>query len=176
MAKRRRAEPDETNGEILQNEGENGKTSLLNIAKQDQFDWLCSTRLQKTSTYCSSEKKTIANECRSHRAISLMPHATKCLLKTVQRRIRSNPENESVEERFGFRSGTSEGIFTLQTLCERAVEMQNEVFICFVDYEKMFDEELLEGQNVGRNNIIIKNLYWTHKVAARVDGQISSAE
>lgn len=59
MAKRRRAEPDETNGEILQNEGENGKTSLLNIAKQDQFDWLCSTRLQKTSTYCSSEKQKL---------------------------------------------------------------------------------------------------------------------
>lgn len=176
MAKRRRAEPDETNGEILQNEGENGKTSLLTLLNKINSTGYVPHDSRKPLHIALPKKKTIANECRSHRAISLMPHATKCLLKTVQRRIRSNPENESVEERFGFRSGTSEGIFTLQTLCERAVEMQNEVFICFVDYEKMFDEELLEGQNVGRNNIIIKNLYWTHKVAARVDGQISSAE
>lgn len=62
--------------------------------------------------------------------ISLMPHAMKFLLKIIQR-ILYNLEKETAEEQFGFRSssGTTEGISTLQTLCERAAEMQNEVYL-----------------------------------------------
>lgn len=91
----------------------------------------------------------------------------KLLPKIIQRRIRSNLEYKIAEEQFGFRSGNgiTEGIFTLQTLCERAIEMQSEVFISFMDYEKAFDKvqhknmkELL-GQNIDKNNRIIKSLY-----------------
>lgn len=112
-------------------------------------------------------QKASSNEFKDCRTIRLMPHSMKLLPKIIQRRIRPNLEYKTAEEQFGFRSGngTTEGIFTLQTLCERAIEMQSEVFISFIDYEKAFDKvqhknmkELL-GQNIDKNNRIIKSLY-----------------
>ena len=41
----------------------------------------------------------------------------------------------------GFRpgTGTREGIFILRTICERATDVQKDVYICFIDYTKPFD-------------------------------------
>ena len=34
---------------------------------------------------------------------------------------------------------TREGISNLQTICERAADVQKDVYICFIDYTKAFD-------------------------------------
>ena len=34
---------------------------------------------------------------------------------------------------------TREGIFSLRILSERALQMQKDVYVCFVDFEKAFD-------------------------------------
>ena len=33
-----------------------------------------------------------------------------------------------------------EGIFNLRSICERALEVGKEVYICFIDYSKAFDK------------------------------------
>ena len=35
--------------------------------------------------------------------------------------------------------GTREAIGVMRTLCERSLEHSNDLFICFVDFEKAFD-------------------------------------
>ena len=42
---------------------------------------------------------------------------------------------------FGFRKGcgTREAIVVMRVLCERSLEHGNDVFVCFVDFEKAFD-------------------------------------
>jgi len=35
--------------------------------------------------------------------------------------------------------GTRNAIFILRMLSERAIEMQKDLFVCFIDYEKAFD-------------------------------------
>jgi len=44
-------------------------------------------------------------------------------------------------QRLGFRKGrvTREAIGVSRTLCERSIEHDQEVYICFVDFEKAFD-------------------------------------
>ena len=41
----------------------------------------------------------------------------------------------------GFRpgTGTREGIFDLRTICEKATDVQKDVYICLIDYTKAFD-------------------------------------
>ena len=41
----------------------------------------------------------------------------------------------------GFRpgTGTREGVFNLRTICERATDVQKDVYKCFIDYTKAFD-------------------------------------
>ena len=53
-------------------------------------------------------------------------------------------------------------------LTERAIEMQRDVYACFIDYVKAFDKvrhepliEMLEALDIdGKDIELIKNLYW----------------
>ena len=42
---------------------------------------------------------------------------------------------------FGFRKGcgTRDAIGVMRMLCERSLELNNDVYVCFVDFEKAFD-------------------------------------
>ena len=67
-------------------------------------------------------------------------------------------------------------------MCEQAIEMQRELYLCFIDYEKAFDKvqhekmiKLLDNQNIGQENIrIIRNLYWTQEAALKIEDCISN--
>ena len=79
---------------------------------------------------------------------------------------------------FGFRRGcgTREAIGVMRTLCERSLEHDNDVFICFVDFEKAFDRvdwtkllQILKGLGVDwRDRRSIANLYLYHKSVVKV--------
>jgi len=45
--------------------------------------------------------------------------------------------------------GTRNAIFLLRTLSERSIEMQKDLYVCFVDYVKAFDKN--PTQNIDRN-------------------------
>ena len=102
--------------------------------------WYIRTELDK-SIFITIPKKAKAQVYSEFRTISLMSHVTKLLLKIIQQRLASKINQECCNLQSGFRQGigTREGIFNLRTILERAIEVQQGVYICFVDYTKAFD-------------------------------------
>ena len=54
--------------------------------------------------------------------------------------VRKIKENLT-RDQYGFRSwkGTTNAMFALYMIIERVVEKQNDLYLCFVDFEKAFD-------------------------------------
>ena len=129
-------------------------------------------------------KKPGATDCELHRTISLMSHVTKLLLRIIMMRVRNKINPEIAEEQCGFveGKGTTNAIFTLRTLIERALEIQKDIYLCFIDYTKAFDrvrhdeiiKELTKLKIDGKDLRIIKNMYWEQTAAMRVEGEISA--
>ena len=79
---------------------------------------------------------------------------------------------------FGFlkKTGTREAIFTLRMLGERYLQIQRDVYLYFIDYEKAFDKVQHEGiiqalnkHNFGKEYVqLIKNLYCNQNVAVQI--------
>ena len=78
--------------------------------------------------------------------------------------------------------GTANVIFILRTLIERALEIQKDVYLYFIDYTKAFDrvrqdeiiKELTKFRIDGKDLRIIKNMYWEQTAAMQVEGEISA--
>ena len=71
-----------------------------------------------------------------------MSHVTKLLLKIIQQRMANKIDKEVSRLQSGFRpgTGTREGIFNLQTICERATDVQKDVYICLSIAQKILIE------------------------------------
>ena len=84
----------------------------------------------------------------------------------------------------GFKSGTGtrEGIFNLRTICERSLEVQKNVYICFIDYTKAFDRvkhtkmiECLQEIGIDDKDLqIITKLYWEQTAVVRTGSRVTS--
>ena len=63
------------------------------------------------------------------------------MLRILTKRIEAKAIDFIGKTQFGFRKGcgTREAIGVMRMLCERSLEMDNDVFVCFVDFEKAFD-------------------------------------
>ena len=87
-------------------------------------------------------KKAGDTKCEQYRTISLMSHVTKLIIRVLLKRIRGCTADEVAEEQYGFTpdKGTCNAIFLLRILAERSIQMQKNVFICFLDYVKAFDK------------------------------------
>ena len=78
--------------------------------------------------------------------------------------------------------GTRNAIYILRTLAERAIEMQRDILLCFIDYSKAFDRvkhkelmQMLSELDVdGKDLRLIRNLYWDQKAAIKIGDQISN--
>ena len=135
------------------------------------------------SVYITLPKQPRATDCSNYRTISLMPHALKIFLKVIQDRISNKIDKEVGETQFGFRpgSGTREGIFCFNILAQKHIEVNEDLFTCFIDYSKAFDrvhhEQLikcLERIGIdGKDIRIIANLYWHQKAAIRINNELS---
>ena len=66
-----------------------------------------------------------------------MSQMAKMILKLIESRIEEHVD----DAHFGFRKdkGTSNAIFVLRTVTERAIEKQKDLFLCFADCERAFD-------------------------------------
>ena len=134
------------------------------------------------SVYIPLPKKPGTIDCENHRTISLMSHISKFFLKIILKRMQNKIKREIADEQCGFveDSGTSNAIYILRTLTERSIEVQKDLYLCFIDYTKAFDkvnhEELihiLEHLNIdGKDLRIIKNLYWQQTAAIKVGNEI----
>ena len=81
-------------------------------------------------------KKPGEIECELHCTISLMSHIIKLILRIIMRRARSKINPEIGEQHCGFveDAGTRNAIFMVRMLSERAIKMQKELYMCFIDY------------------------------------------
>ena len=138
----------------------------------------------RKSIFLPIPEKPKAQNCTDFRTISLMSHVTKLLLKIIQIRIKDRIDKEISKLQSGFTParGTREGIFNIRTICERAIEVGKDVYICFVDYSKVFDmvkhskmTECLKKIGLdGKDLQIITKLYWDQTVAVRTESRVST--
>src|SRR5260221_14745718 len=100
------------------------------------------------------------------------------MLKILTKRIETKAKDFIGSNQFGFRKGcgTREAIGVLRMLCERSIENDNKVYICFVDFEKAFDRvnwlkmmKVLKNIRVDwRHRRMIKELYLQQETVVRV--------
>jgi len=92
-------------------------------------------------------------------------HVVKILLRVLMRRTRNKTRPEISKLQCGFveDSGTRNAIFMIRMLSERAIEMQRNLFLCFIDYSKAFDNvkherllEMLEDIQIDGKDLRIK--------------------
>ena len=120
-------------------------------------------------------------DCELYRTISLMSHLTKVLLRIIMARMRKSLRPEKVQFGFVPDKSTRNAIFTLSMLAERCIEMQKDLYLCFIDYSKAFDKvrheklfNILEHQDIdGKDLRVIRNLYWDQSAAVRIGGELS---
>ena len=133
----------------------------------------------KKSIYIPIYKKGDQKECGNYRTIALISHASKILLKVLQKRLEAFLIPELPIEQAGFRRGrgTRDHISNLRWLMERARDNQRELFMCFIDYKKAFDcvdhqrlWNTLKGMGVPEHLIVmLSNLYTNQEATIRTE-------
>jgi len=73
--------------------------------------------------------------------ISLIAHTAKMIAKILRRSIERKIEDVLGEDHFGFRrgKGTTDAIGMMRIIAERTLEIDEELCICFTDWQKAFD-------------------------------------
>ena len=70
----------------------------------------------------------------------------------------------------------------IRTLKERAIEIQKDLYLCFIDYTKAFDKlrheeimSILDSLNIdGKDLRIVRNIYWEQTAAMRIGNGLSA--
>ena len=133
----------------------------------------------RDNIFVTIPKQPGTTECGKHRTISIMSQMGKIPLRVLNARIKGNIQENVESVQYGFRKGkgTRNAMFILRMIIERAVEMQRNVYLCFVDFQKAFDTveheqlmALLQRIGIdGKDLRLIVNLYWDQRAAVRVD-------
>lgn len=135
-------------------------------------DWLL-------SIFTPLPKKANAKSCGDHRMISVMSHFLKVFLKIIQKRICNKIEENISDTQFGFRAGlgTRDALVAVQVLVQRCIDVKVDVHMCFIDFEKAFDNvnhakliNILKSIGIDGNDIkFIENLYWKQKAKIKIN-------
>ena len=82
-------------------------------------------------------KKGNAKECSNYHTIALISHASKVMLKILQRRLQQSVNRELPDVQAGFRKGrgTRDQIANIRWIMEKAREFQKNIYFCFIDYQ-----------------------------------------
>ena len=170
--------------EILKNLGEHATKELIGICQEIYVTGIWPEDFLQ-SLIVPIEKKRNATNCEDYRTISLLSHASKIMLKVVHRRLEGRMETLHFlgEDQYEFRrgKGTREAIGALRVISERSIEHGNDLYICFVDYEKAFDRvdwtklmNTLKRLGVDwRDRQLITNLYMGQSFSIRINGEKS---
>lgn len=107
----------------------------------------------------------------------------KVILKVILERMRNKIKLEIARTQTGFIAGkgTRNAIFMLRTIIERNIDINKEIYLCFVDYSKAFDSvihekliQLLKQLNIDSKDIrLIQQLYWMQSSAIRMENKVS---
>ena len=125
------------------------------------------------------KKKTQATKCSNHRTISLIAHTAKIIAKILRRRIERKIEDVLGEDQFGFRrgKGTKDAIGMIRIIVERTLEIEEELCVCFIDWQKAFDRvnwtklmQILNRSGIDwHERRLISKLYMDQRVKIRLD-------
>ena len=87
------------------------------------------------------QNKGNAKECSNSCIIILISHASKAILKILQARLQQymNRELQDVQAVFRKGRGTRDKIVNIHRIMEKAKELQENIYFCFIDYTKAFD-------------------------------------
>ena len=87
------------------------------------------------STFISIPKKSSAVDCENFRTISIINHVTEVILRVIMLRISNKIHPKISTEQYGFMKdkGTKNTIFVLRMLSKRAIQMQQTMYLCFID-------------------------------------------
>jgi len=118
-------------------------------------------------TMIALKKKPQATKCSEHRTVSLITHTIKILAKILRRMIERKIEDVLGEDQFGFRrgKGTRIAIGMLRIISEQTLEIDVELCVCFINWQKAFDRVIwtkliIKGTGIDwRERILISNLY-----------------
>ena len=101
--------------------------------QQWPWDW-------KRSVFIPIPKKGSAKECSNYHRIALISHASKVMLKILQRRLQQYMKRELPDVQTGFREGrrTRAQIANSCWIIEKARKFQKNIYLCFTDYAKAF--------------------------------------
>jgi len=130
-------------------------------------------------TMIALKKKPQATKCSDHRTISLIAHTAKIVAKILRRRTEKKIEGVLGEDQFGFRrgKGTRDAIGMLRIISERTLEIDEELSVCFIDWQKAFDRvnwtklmQILKEIDIDwREKKLISNLYMAQSVKVRLN-------
>lgn len=131
-------------------------------------------------------KKAKATKCEEHRILSLMSHVLTLLLKIILRRnefLEEEITNQRSSKCVYQRKGIREGISNLHTISERCTDLNEDVFACFIDYEKALDrvnhknmvECLINVGMRGKDITLIRNLYLEQRAFLKLENGLSKA-
>ncbi|KAL4096625.1 hypothetical protein QTP88_021544 [Uroleucon formosanum] len=136
------------------------------------------------STFVAIPKKPNAKKCSEYRTISLMSHTLRIFLKVIHARIYKKAEKHKSQEQFGFRNGlgTRVALFSKQILVQRCCDINQKVYLYFIDFEKAFDkvrhEKLIEVlRKIGIDGKYLQfmtNLYWHQQAKIRINNTLSN--
>ena len=115
------------------------------------------------------KKKTKATKCNDYRTISLIAHTAKILRRRIEKKI----EDVLGEDQFGFRSGkgTRDAIGMMRIIAEQTLEVDEDLCVCFIDWQKAFDRvnwtklmQILKGIGIDWREIrLVSKLYMEQK-------------
>ena len=182
MKKNKAAGPDNIVIEMINALEEFGIEKLTEIINEIYEKGEIPTDLSR-SIFIALPKRPRAIECELHRTISLMSHITKIILRIIMLRARRIIKPEIGEEQCGFveDSSTRNAIFMVRMISERAIEMQKNLYLCFIDYTKAFDKvqheelfKLLQALDLdGKDIQLIRNLYWEQTACIKIGYELS---
>ena len=175
---------DDIPAEFLKILGEKGREELIKICKDIYNTGIWPEEFLET-IMVPLQKKANAVECTEYRTLSLISHASKILLKILAKRIQPKADYTNGKTQFGFKKGvgTRNAIGMLRILCERSLEFDNELFVCFVDFEKAFDRvnwvmmmDVLKKVGVDwKERRLIQNLYMNQIAKIRLEDEYSDS-
>jgi hypothetical protein len=92
-------------------------------------------------TIIALKKKPQATKCSYHRTISLVAHTAKIVAKILRRRFKKKIADVLGEDQFGFRrdKGTRDATGMLRIISELNFEVDEELSVCFIDWQKASD-------------------------------------
>lgn len=169
---------DEIPAEMVKNLGEKALQEIVDICQSMYEEGKWPDDFTRT-VMIPLPKKSNAVKCGDFRTISLICHASKIMLRVLTKRIETKAKQLLGRSQFGFRKGcgTRDAIGVMRTLCERSLEHKNnDVYICFVDFEKAFDRvdwvkmfKILEELHVDwKDRRLLQDLYMRQEAVVRI--------